>query len=449
MGWLNKLFGKEEESAEQADNTALNAIRFGRYSDNNKSPAKTARWYDADNLFKEKKYNESIAAFFDYLKDDKEANVQFRPNGDGFSFELIQGSKKIYGSSDGKHITAHAPMVKMKTPSAAVMRRMLELNYGLYYSRAAMNDDYIISMIFDSTLDSANPNKLYYGLKELATKADRQDDALVADFQMLEEIETQHIERLSEQELDIKYRYFRKWIEETLNRITELNQDSFSGAIAYLLLNLLYRIDYLIAPEAKLLSDLEKINGIYWTKKEEIPIIERNQLMHDEFRKLLQLSKEDFAKSIYRAKATFAITNPPKPEKLKETIENSNRDSYWYIENKYPDLALILNEYGMSCNQYSYSIPYVITEFFHLYMMTIHAEYFAELGWKKMLYNKANNQFDKGAIQQRIMNIVSRHQEKYPYLKIDVAQLRFDSLYHFGVSYTEQIANLNLDPKKV
>ncbi len=120
----------------------------------------------------------------------------------------MQGSKRIYGESDGLHITAYVPVVKMGTPSAAVMRRMLELNYGLYYSRTTMNDENVISMMFDSTIDSANPNKLYYGLKELATKADRQDDILVADFQMLEEIDTHHIQRLPEKELDIKSQVF-------------------------------------------------------------------------------------------------------------------------------------------------------------------------------------------------------------------------------------------------
>ncbi len=448
MGWLDKLLGKEQSFAENNPDPVLAQIRFGRYSDNNKSLAKTAKWFDADQLFKEKKYKESVAAFFEYLSDEKEKNVQFSPNGEGFTFELVQGSKRVYGTSDGQHITAHVPVVKMGTPSAAVMRRMLELNYGLYYSRTTMNDDNVISMMFDSAIDSANPNKLYFGLKELATKADRQDDLLVADFRMLEEIDTQHIERLPEKELDTKYRYFRQWIEETLQQVDALNPDSFSGSIAYLLLNLLYRIDYLIAPEAKLLADLEKINGIYWTRKEEVPIIERNKMMQDAFRKLLEVSREEFAASVYRAKATFAITNPPKTEKTRETIETSNRDSYWYIENKYPAIALILNEYGLSYNQYSFSMPHVVTDFFHLYMMVLHADYFAALGWTKKLYRSGENQFDKGAIQQRILQLVAKHKEKFPYLQMDMTRLKFDNLYEFGISYSEQIANFNLDIKK-
>lgn len=447
MGWLDRLLGKSPSPANHTD-PALSRIRFGRYSDNNKPPAKTARWYEADNLFKEKKYKESITAFFDYLNDEQEQNVRFSPEGDGFRFELLQGSKRVYGTCDGKHITAHVPLVKMQTPAAAVMRRMLELNYGLYYSRAAMNDEHVISMLFDSTVDAANPNKLYYGLKELATKADRQDDTLVADFSMLEEIDTQHIERIPQQELDVKYRFFRQWIEDTLQQVSQLNPDSFSGSVAYLLLNLLYRIDYLITPEGKLLADLEKINGIYWNKKEELPIIERNKMMEDAFRKLLEVSPEDFAASVYRAKATFAVANPPKPEKIRENVENSNRDSYWYLDNHYPAIALVLNEYGMSYNQYTYSMPHVVTDFFHVYMMVLHAGFFTALGWPKALYSAADNRFDKGAIQQRIVQLLSLHKAKFPNLRFDTAKLQFDSLYQFGLSFSNQVADFNLDTQK-
>jgi hypothetical protein len=38
-------------------------VVFGRYSDNNKSVAQTARWTDADNLFKEKSTLKALTPF--------------------------------------------------------------------------------------------------------------------------------------------------------------------------------------------------------------------------------------------------------------------------------------------------------------------------------------------------------------------------------------------------
>ena len=61
---LDKIFSW---SKKKPDEEAQPEITFGRYSDNNKSVAKVEKWNAADSLFKEKKYYESIGAFFDQL----------------------------------------------------------------------------------------------------------------------------------------------------------------------------------------------------------------------------------------------------------------------------------------------------------------------------------------------------------------------------------------------
>ena len=72
---LDKLFGRSKKKAE-----AEPAVYFGRYSDNNKPVEKVNRWSDAENLFKEKKYPESLDAFFEYLRDDAIDNVVHERN---------------------------------------------------------------------------------------------------------------------------------------------------------------------------------------------------------------------------------------------------------------------------------------------------------------------------------------------------------------------------------
>src|SRR5690606_13649655 len=129
MGWLDKLFGIDAPAVPEAAPapvtvpgtpfSGLEGIRFGRYSDNNKSYRKTLRWYEAEDLFKEGAYSEAFAAFFDYIRDDAEENVVYRPEGDGFTFEFVQGSKKVYGRSDGKQIIAKACIATMEQPSNA------------------------------------------------------------------------------------------------------------------------------------------------------------------------------------------------------------------------------------------------------------------------------------------------------------------------------------------
>ena len=70
---LDKIFGRSKKKGEEE--VIEPAIQFGRYSDNNKPVHKVEKWNEADNLFKEKKYHESIKAFFDYLTDEEVQNV--------------------------------------------------------------------------------------------------------------------------------------------------------------------------------------------------------------------------------------------------------------------------------------------------------------------------------------------------------------------------------------
>lgn len=463
MNWLNKIIGRKDEPANGQPPAVTNknlapgkyifagleGRRFGRYSDNNKPLKKTQAWYKSEDLFKEKNYNEAFATFFEYLRDEEDDNVHFRQHGDTFTFDLAQGSKQVSGKCDGKNIVCCVPLALMPEPHTAAMRRLLDMNFNLYYSRTALKEDGTLYMIFDTDVQSVSTSKMYYGLRELATKADRQDDILLADFNTLKPVGTEHITHLSPEELDFKYRYFRDWIEKGLARIEELNQDSFSGAIAYLLPVILYRIDFLITPEAKLLAELERISGIYWARKEDTTLVERNQMMKDAIRKLLETAtKEYFAANVYYSKSTFAISSPPKNDKVRDNIYNANRDSHWYVENKYPDIALALVEYGLLYNQFIYSMPSLVSELTTVFMAVLHSEYFQLCGMKAKLYDEKEQKFDKQTIEDAVDSILSRYREKFRSLKWDYGRMRYDSLYEFALSFSELVSNLNLETKR-
>src|SRR5262245_23702368 len=133
---LDKLFGwgKKREEPEPR-------ISFGRYSDNNKPNEKVTRWNDADALFKEKKYADSFSAFFEYLKDDAAQNVVHERNGSEGRFQLFQGSKIVRGTYNNERLQAEATLAKMPQPSVPVMRRLLEMNFNLYYGRFALDNE--------------------------------------------------------------------------------------------------------------------------------------------------------------------------------------------------------------------------------------------------------------------------------------------------------------------
>lgn len=420
-------------------------IQFGRYSDNNKSVSKVAKWNEADALFKENKYLESITAFFEYLKEEVKENVIHIQEGATGTFQFYQGSKIIRGHYNKELFEAEVLLAYMPQPSVPVMRRLLELNFTLYYCRYALKDDKL-SMLFNSDIETANPSKLYYGLKELSTKADKQDDLLVQDFTSLQAIDTDHLIEIPELEKEIKFNYFKKWIKETIETISIIDADKFSGGIAYLLLALAYRIDYLIVPEGKLLGALERIVEIYFRKDDRL-VTEKNSDMIDCFQKLLEKDRAEFFPYLFRSKYTFSIVTPQNHKTIADTIYNANQNVAWYKENKLPHIAAKISEYGFSYCQYSFSLPRPLSEYFCLFMMANYEEYFKELGFKYSYYNNETDTYNKEAIIPKIEEIEAVWKEKYPELKMKTDKLNFDNRAAFNQSFTTEIEYLNLETR--
>jgi hypothetical protein len=320
------------------------------------------------------------------------------------------------------------------------------MNFNLYYSRYALDGERLC-IRFDSDIETANPNKLYYGLKELSTKGDKQDDLLVQDFASLQTIDTDHIIDVPPGEKEIKFRWLQKWIDDAISYVKTLDADKFSGGIAYLLLALAYRIDYLITPEGKVLHDLEKIVDVYF-KKDERQTIEKNRDMIAEFEKLKSRTKEEILATLYRSKHTFAIVSPQNYKAVADSIYNANQNIKWYSDNNYSLIAAQIAEYGIAYCQYSYSLPRPVTEFYHLLMMINHGEYFKELGFTSNYYDPQTRQFDPDKITNRIRRIIDEWKTKYPNLKMKYENIKYDNLVSFNVSFTTEIEHLNLDTNR-
>ena len=439
---FEKIFGWGKKDTDAASYPAIN---FGRYSDNNKTVEKTARWTDADRLFKDKKYNESLDAFFDYLKDDTANNVRVQRNGTDLSFEIYQGSKIVRGSATPAGFKAEVALAKMPQPSVPVMRRLLDQNFSLYYSRYALDGDRLC-MRFESNIETANPNKLYYALKELAIKADKQDDLLVQDFAALQSLDTEHIEQMGDVEKEIKYNYFQKWIRETLEHIAALDFDKFSGGIAYLLLSLSFRIDYLLCPEGTLLSELEKIPNLYFAKDEK-PTMEKNAAMIEAFKKVQSKTKEDFVKNLFRSKSTFAIVAPQQQKSIMDAINSANENMAWYRDNGYHMIGQQICEYGLAFCQYSYSLPKAMSEMIQVFMQVNYPDYFTDLEFTDKLYDQVSNRVIIEKVVERINAIQNNWRRKYPKLNFNTANLKTDYLINFNSSFINEIAFLNFDNK--
>lgn len=431
------LFGRGRKKAPDPD------ISFGRYSDNNKSVAKVSCWTTADTLFKQNEHFASLDAFFDYLRDDAIQNVELDRNGGSGNFQLYQGSKVVRGKFDSNKLEAEITLARMPQPSVPVMRRLLDMNFNLYYCRYALDNDRLC-MRFDSTIRTASPNKLYYALRELATKADKMDDLLVQEFASLQTIDTEHVIEIPDAEKELKYNFLQQQVKETLDYIESLDAEKFAGGIAYLLLTLAFRIDYLICPEGKLLNELEKIVEVYF-KKDEKQTTERNKGMIDGYSKLLHRTKDEVFPYLFRSKHTFAIVAPQHHKSIADAITGSHTNMPWYRDNNYPLIANKIVEYGFSFCQYSYSLPKPLSDLFRLFMQVNYGAYFKALGFGTTYYDAPANRFNVDEIKETINEIMTTWKAKYPKMEFRTNMLRFEDLLQFNTSFTLEVTQMNFD----
>jgi len=439
MGFFDKFFGSTTERISQPD------IAFGRYSDSYKSKEQYAAWDKSLNLFEKQEYLAAFRAFFTYLRDEKADNVKFSENKGTIHFELIQGSKKIVGIANRKKVKAEAKIAITEDLNIGFMRRMMEENFKMRYSCFALDNDNDITIVFDTNILDASPYKLYYALKEVATKADKLDDLLIDEFEVLHHTDESLIQQATLTEKEVKYNFVINEVKDVIDEIEhgKLSVSQYPGGIAYLLLNLSYKLDYLTVPEGMLMETLERIHRLYFTKDAKTNL-QKNAILQKEFQHLLEQPKEDFLRGMYSVKTSFGITKPVTHDRVVSFIDGELHQMDWYNDNGHSKVAMAIPGYIIGYCLFNYAIPKPDKQLFHLYYQIIYSDFFQKLGFKLNYVDLKKQTFNKKGIIRAIKEILEENKEKYPNLSPSVSRISFDGQVKFAKSYLTMIRNLDL-----
>jgi len=440
---MASIFNRFFKSVEAVGNEPN--IKFGRYSDSYKSTEQYDEWDKALVSFQRGKYLDCYRSFFKFLKDEEEGNLEYWEEGHGIRFEFIQGSKKIGGFADRKKFKAETKVVKVEELELDFMQRLIEANFDLKYSRYALDNENNIAMVFDTHTLDGSPYKLYFALKELATKADKQDDLLVEEFESLTFAEISHLKGIPEPEKEAKYQFIQSKITEVFDELKSgvWDEQEYPGAVAYLFLNLTYKLDYLTKPEGFMMESLERIHRLYFSNNQP-NTDDKNAILKWEFNNLLQRSKSDFFKGMYEVPATFGITSPVNHDKIATFIDVELPNMDWYQEQGYDAIAEAIPGYIIGYSLFYYAVPVPDRDLFHLYFKIIEPTYFQSLGFEASYYNPKTNKFNSKIIKRTIKMITVSHKNQYPQLSPAVGSLNFDSVAQFAKSYLLMIKDLDM-----
>jgi len=436
MGLFDRWFGQSKEG-NQPD------IQFGRYNDNYRTKQQDEFWKNAISAYEAKKYSESFTAFFQYLQGNRQNSVTYEEKDGKLTFDLLQGSKKVSGYVDAEQFVASTKIVRSDRLNVGFMRRLLEYNYALNYARLSLDNDNSICMKFSSHLIDASPYKIYAALKELSTTADKQDDLLADEFEMLHPIDTGHIIELSETEKAVKYQYIKKWTDETIKRIDDLDPNKFKIGINYLLLALVYKMDYLVVPEGVMTETMEKAHHTFFSADGRSPQ-DKAQTVVKSIREMMERPESEFFKEMYRVPATFSITAPAEHTQLAAMIEAETPAMNYYIQNNYPDLAMAIPGFITGHFLFYFSVPQPDREYLHMLLEIMEADYFKALGFTYDYYDPTTEKFNKSAIKNEINDIAKHNKERYPKINPNTSKLKYDSLPEFARSFLLMIKDLNL-----
>lgn len=439
MGLFDRIFGGSASDEAQPD------IRFGRYSDSYKTSAQYDAWDSALEKFDLKDYLGAYRDFFFYLKDEQEENVNWWEDGETLRFEIFQGSKKITGLVDQSKIRVEAKIVKANQLHLGFLNRLISHNFNLEYSRFGLDEDNCIVIVFDSFLLDGSPYKFYYALRELAINADKQDDLLLDEFEELTLIEGNHTVGLPTVEKEAKYNFIQSKIKKALEVIENgsLSANQYPGGVTYLLLDLVYRLDFLTKPEGFMMETLERINRLYFSNEHKTTA-EKNAMIQSELKTLINRPKEDFFKEMYRVRTTFGITKPINIQRIRGIIKGELSHMDWYSENHHESIALGIPGYIVGNCLFNYAVPKALLELFKLYFAVMEPEYFTDLGFQYGYCDPKSHKPNARNIKKGIKEIVQNHKQLYYNFAPDTALLNFSSKLDFAKSYLIMIGALEL-----
>lgn len=440
MNFWDKWFNRAEALSDEPN------IRFGRYSDSYKDVVSHRAWNQALQQFEAGDYFDSYRSFLTYLRDQQEDNVRWEEAEGSLRFELYQGSKRVAGTADADSLRAEARIAHVMDTRPVLMRRLCEQNYALRYARYAFDDTDNLVIVFDTETSDASPYKLYYALRELALQADKQDDLLLEEFQQLSPVDVGHLQELPENEKQTKCRFITRKIGEIVDYLSssQIDEQQHPGGVAYLLLDLIYKLDYLVKPEGYTMEALERAHRLYFARENNLNTQQKNQRLLAALRELQVRAPEEYFREMYRGRSTFGITSPVTHDRLITLIDNELHHMDWYQEHQLERVAEAIPSYIVGYCLFNFAVPAPDRDLLHLYFRIVENNYFRQLGFEQDFCDEASGRLNRRAIRGAIHAVVDHHQAAYPRLRPALSNLRYNGLANFSRSYLLMLRDLDL-----
>jgi len=422
----------------QTDKPTVITHSFGRFISYKKTAEQQEQYQKSKKAFKEQRYIEGYEHYFNYLNFETIKNVQYTKHDNSLDFEIIQGSAIVKGTITARHLKATTNIAHTVKDNIAVMRRLLEKNYMYTYSTYYLEEDILRAKIYCDNI-SLSPQKIFFPLRELAINVDKEKELLLDEFNDLEGIELDHIETMDAHLKETKLRFFREWIDKTEQNIALMPTQEQSGAIAFVWLGLLLKIDYFVTPRGKLAYDIYEAISEYYIEDNKL-VEEKNDSLERAVIKLKEIQSSKLVASLYEVKQTFDIFNTNPLDEVHNFINETLAKAVWYKEHRYEEIMLSIYEYLGLYTLYNFDMNECLRELIQLNIRTHNTDFYSALGYESPFKEERLN---STKINKIIKEIIQRYTKQYPHLLSFEEELNYDSLEKFHHSYFLALNSLN------
>ncbi len=445
MGWL----GRFRQKKDKRQGKEINILDFGRFSDAFKPTENYQYWEASLLLFDQGKRFSAFQQFFKYLQNEKGKNITVSQLHGVMNFELIQGSKRIFGTINAQSIHAHAVLIRSKDYPSRLLVELLQENYNLKFCKFALesqDDEYVLKLIADLPAKLTSPYKLYHVLRELALAADKKDDLLLSEYH-LSTSEYGHLneplpDTTKEVLCDFVQRIFRKVLE--VRDEHEIDTEEYPSAFRYLLLAAVYKVDFLVKPEGVLMDYFEKIDGLAFSSQT-MDAKEINRKIVTMLEEILEMESEQIKQELYHTDATFSFNPVIQSAQVRDTINSELPTMDWYLEKGYDEYAVAIVDFIIGYLLFNFIVPPPCKDLFLLYYRIREPKLFKELGYDDWIFSE--RKLTASVIKKEVKAVLSAYDSRFPYMDAPTYLLEFESTAIFGKSYLEMVGEINFTPK--
>lgn len=435
MSWLN--FFETKTELEHSFGRGINATLSKDEEDLfNKS-------YEA---FEKKDILSAYKYFFKSLENFSNANsnqnIIITEEDDKLNFEIFQGTARITGTITKESLYAEVIITKKSSANVALKRLILERNYQLTYAYYFSNDIYIKLKLYLDNI-TMTPHKVFFPLREIALNADFDKEYIKSEFLDLPIEDIDHLKSVDENELKLKYDFLHKWIDEINAKIATLPSNDNAAMQSFILLYLIFKIDYLIVPKYSIFQKSSKKIQEYFNN-ESLSVESKNEEIREYINELGEISFEEFKTNFYDAKYTFNPSDRSSHEEVEIFITESLAKIRWYKNNRYNQVIPTMYKYIALYLLYNYGLHPVTKALLHTLVEIQNPDFFEALGYTA-LYNTEDSTFSKKSIVSKIEDIILPYQSRYKILKPFGDKLNFTSLNEFSNSFYLQLKNLDFE----